>query len=99
VEQKNFFEKFWYIFIVVALILMAVVTTLWFNNQKSLKNQAETMIEPAPTSMPGDVATANLANQGDSDEVSDIENDINNTNLADLDKEMADIEVEISTPE
>lgn len=101
--KTNFFEKFWYLFVIIALILVAVVATLWFNNQKSLKNKqnqviqppVETMIQPTPTLVPGDTATVNLETQSDSDEVNAIENDLNATNLTDLDKEMADIEAEI----
>ena len=104
--KTNFFEKFWYIFVIIALILVAVVTTLWFNNQKSLKNQQnqaiqppiETMIQPTPTLVPGDTATVNLETQSDSDEVGDIENDIKATDLSSVDKELAAIEEEISTP-
>ena len=104
--KTNFFEKFWYIFVIVALILVAVVATLWSNNQKILKNQqnqviqpsAETMIQPTPTLVPGDTATVNLETQSDSDEISSIENDAKATDLTDLDKELADIEGEISTP-
>jgi hypothetical protein len=103
----NFFEKFWYIFVIIALILIAVVTTLWFNNQKSLKNKqnqviqppVETMIQPTLTLVPGDTATVNLETQSDSDEISSIENDIKATNLTDLNKEMATIEAELSNPE
>jgi len=105
--KTNFFEKFWYIFVIIALILVAVVTTLWFNNQKSLKNQqnqviqppVETMIQPTPTLVPSDTATVNLETQSDSDEISNIENDIKATDLTDLNKEMATIEAELSNPE
>ena len=104
--KTNFFEKFWYIFVIIALILVAVVATLWSNNQKSLKNQqnqvikppAETMIQPTPTLVPGDTATVNLETQSDSDEISSIENDVKTTDFTDLDKELAAIEGEISTP-
>lgn len=101
--KTNFFEKFWYIFVIIALILVAVVSTLWFNNQKSLKNQViqppvETMIQPTPTLVPGDTGTVNLETQSDSDEVAAIENDIKATDLSNVDKELADIEGEISTP-
>ncbi len=104
--KTNFFEKFWYIFVIIALILVAVVSTLWFNNQKSLKNQqnqviqppVETMIQPTPTLVPGDTATVNLETQSGSDEISAIENDIKATDLSSVDKELADIEGEISTP-
>ena len=103
-EQKNFLEKFWYIFIIIALILIAMVGILWFNNQKSLKtaqqNQSarEIIIQPTPTILI-DTETANLETQGNSDEIVAIENDIKATDFTNLDKEMATIETELAKPE
>ena len=102
-EQKNFLEKFWYIFIIIALVLVAMVGILWFNNQKSLKTAqqnkptGEIIIQPTPT-ISIDTETANLETQGNSDETVAIENDIKATDFTNLDKELADIEGEISTP-
>jgi len=107
-EQKNFFEKFWYLFVIIALVLIGTLTFLWFNNQKALKNaqqaQQTPTVEEVETASPTptvitDQTTANLETQSDSDEVADIEADINNTDLTDIDKELADIETELSTPE
>jgi len=107
-EQKNFFEKFWYLFVIIAIVLIGTLTFLWFNNQKALKNAKRTQqtslvekvetVSPTPTLIT-DQATANLEAQSDSDEVADIEADINNTDLANIDKEMATIEAELSTQE
>ena len=103
-EQKNFLEKFWYIFIIIALILIAMVGILWFNNQKSLKtaqqNQptGEIIIQPTPTILI-DAETANLETQDNSDEIVAIENDIKATDFTNLDKEMATIETELAKPE
>jgi len=106
-EQKNFFEKFWYLFVIIAIVLIGVVSTLWIINQKSLKLskekttppvvQQEVTPQPTPTLIT-DEATTNLETQSDSDEVGAIENDIKATDLSNIDKELADIEGEISTP-
>jgi len=106
-EQKNFFEKFWYLFVIIALVLTGVVSTLWIINQKSLKLSKEkttppivqqvVIPQPTPTIIT-DEATTNLETQSDSDEVGAIENDIKATDLSNIDKELVDIEGEISTP-
>ena len=104
-EKTNFFEKFWYIFVIIALALLVAVIILWANNKKSLSRQEsqigqpvqQVVTQPTPTIV-SDVTTANLEAQSDSDEVRDIENDINATDLTNLDKEIADIEQEINNP-
>ena len=107
-EQKtNFFEKFWYLFVIIAIVLIGVVSTLWITNQNSLKLSKEKttppivqqVITPQPTpTIITDEATTNLEAQSNSDEVGAIENDIKATDLSSVDKELADIEGEISTP-
>jgi len=109
-EKTNFLEKFWYIFVIIALALIVIVTTLWVNNQKALK-QAEmkstqtiqqptniSQTTPTPTVIEDEI-TAKLATQSGSDEISDIEKDLNETDFSSLDKEMTNIEAEISKPE
>ena len=106
-EQKNFLEKFWYIFVIIAIVLIGIVSTLWITNQNSLKLskekttspivQQEVTPQPTPTIII-DEATTNLESQSNSDEVGAIENDIKATDLSSVDKELAAIEEEISTP-
>ena len=43
-----------------------------------------------------DEYTASLQNVGVSDEVADIENDLNSTNINDLDREVSDVELEVN---
>lgn len=106
-EQKNFLEKFWYIFVIIAIVLIGAVSTLWITNQNSLKLSKEKttppivqqVVTPQPTpTIITDEATANLESQSNSDEVGVIENDIKATDLSNVDKELAAIEGEISTP-
>jgi len=109
-EKTNFLEKFWYIFVIIAVVLIGVVGTLWFTNQKSLQlskkeaipspvvQQQEVTPQPTPTPNNTDEITTNLETQSDSDEVEAIENDLKTTDFTNLDKEMANIENEITTP-
>ncbi|MCX6724857.1 MAG: hypothetical protein NTV20_02030 [Candidatus Shapirobacteria bacterium] len=106
--KDNFFEKFWYLFVIIAIVLIGIVSTLWIINQKSLKLSKEKTtppivqqeVTPQPTStVIADETTIKLETQSDSDEIGAIENDIKATDLSNIDKEMADIEGAISTPE
>ena len=101
-EKTNFFEKFWYLFVILAIVLVGVVAGLWFYNQKSLNSlnqQTSVPVEEANlTNEETDAQTAALEAQSESDEIVDIEADLQNTNLSNLDKEMADIEEEINNP-
>jgi hypothetical protein len=102
-EKTNFFEKFWYIFVILAVILIGVVAGLWFYNQKSLEGLSQTTA-PAEEIIPQDVEeetdaqTAALESQSESDEIPSIETDLENTNLENIDKEITDIETEINNP-
>ncbi len=105
-EKTSFFEKFWYLFVSLAIILLAVVGGLWFYNQKTLeKNSSQTlpqteemMTEETTSQIEEDAQTAALQQQSDSDEISQIEADIQATDLSNIDKELTDIETEISNP-
>lgn len=54
--------------------------------------------EPTITVTAEDQATQNLSTQGTSDEIADIEKDLNNTDLTNIDKEVDDINSELSQP-
>ncbi len=105
-EKTNFLEKFWYIFVIVAIILIGVTVGLWFNNQKiastnTTQKTITPMVEiPSPqSSINEDTQTAALENQSESDEIEAIEADLQATDFSNLDQEMASIEAEISNPE
>ena len=100
-EKTNFLEKFWYLFVILAVVLVGVIGGLWFNNQKVLQessNQNAPVAEEITPTTEEDTQIAALEQQSDSDEVNDIESDIQATDLSNLDKEMANIEAEIASP-
>jgi uncharacterized protein YdgA (DUF945 family) len=105
-EKTNFFEKFWYLFVSLAIILLAVVGGLWFYNQKVIQENSnqtvpqmqEMTTEETEAPIEEDSQTAALQQQSDSDEIGQIEADIQATDLSNIDKELADIEAEIETP-
>jgi flagellar basal body-associated protein FliL len=101
-EKTNFFEKFWYLFVILAVILVGIVAGLWFYNQKSLSRLAQTSA-PAEEIIPTvteetDTQTTALESQSASDEITYIEADLQSTDLSNLDREMLDIEAEINNP-
>jgi len=100
-EKTNFLEKFWYLFVILAVVLVGVVGGLWFNNQKVLQessSQNAPVAEEITPTTEEDTQIAVIEQQSDSDEVNDIESDIQATDLSNLDKEMANIEAEIASP-
>ena len=103
--KTNFFEKFWYLFVILAVVLVGVIFGLWISNkQAALRiSQITPPVEqltptPLPEAAEIDQQTATLENQQASDEISPIEADIQATDLTGIDKELTDIEAEISPP-
>lgn len=104
--KTNFLEKFWYIFVILALVLVGVVAGLWIYNQQALNRQnqtsapAQVVEETVPTIQPeaSDAQTTALGSQSQSDEIASIEADLKSTDLSNLDQEMANIETEINNP-
>jgi len=91
------FDKLWFIPVIIALVAVIVVGALWVTNKGLLVPKPS----PTPTPTPAaeiDEETAALEEQGTSDEISEIEADINATELSDIDKELTDIEDELSSP-
>lgn len=108
--KPNFFEKYWYFFIGLAIILLYLITVLWLFNQKEINKQhtaqqatASLTIQPTatpelmttPTPIITDEQTLKLENQGSSDEAEEIEKDLKATDLTNLDKEVITIEQEL----
>lgn len=87
------FDKLWFIPVILALGAVIVVGALWVTNKGLLAPK------PSPTPVAGvDEDTAALEEQGGSDEISTIEADLNATNLSNIDKELTDIDSELSSP-
>jgi len=100
-EKENFLERFWYIFVVVAVFSLGAITFLWMNNQNS--NQAKQSQKVQITTPQEEIteeiqqeetdeATQKLDQQSESDEIEDIEYDLQTTDFTDIDKELDEIE-------
>lgn len=95
---------------ILAAISLAVVIIAvgYFLVVRLGKTKPPRSVTPSPVPTPtivsklpiteADTATAALEEQSDSDEIADIEKDLNSTSLKDIDKELTDIESELSSP-
>lgn len=96
-SKPNFFQRFWFVFVILAVVLILLVGILWITNQRLMVPKAP----PTPTPTPVveiDTTTAALEQQGTSDEITAIEADLETTDLSDIDKELTDIEAELTSP-
>lgn len=94
--KPSFLDRFWFVFVIAALICLIGIGVLLFLNRRQA---ARVTVTPTPTPTPVeevDEATKQLEEQGTSDEITDIEVDLNATDLTELDKELTDIENELS---
>ncbi len=102
-EKQTFLEKFWYLFVIVAIFLLGSVAFLWMNNQninqikesqdeRTETKQQEQIINEDMQGEEKDKATEKLQEQSGSDEIEDIEYDLQTTDFTDIDKELDDIE-------
>lgn len=93
------FDKLWFIPVILALVVLIVVGALWVMNKGLLAPKPSP--SPVPTASPVaeiDESTTALEEQGTSDEISVIESDLNATDLSQIDKELSEIESELSSP-
>lgn len=104
-ERKLGFGKLWFIPVILALVAVILVSALWVTNRNLLAPRlllAPTLTPtPTPTATPAakvDEDTVALEEQGTSDEISEIEADLNATDLTEIDKELTDIENELASP-
>jgi len=91
--------KLWFVPVMLALVALIVVGSLWVMNKGLIIPKPSP--SPTPTPSPSaeiDEDTTALEEQGTSDEISDIEADLNATDLSDIDKELTDIDSELSSP-
>lgn len=102
-EKQTFLEKFWYLFVIVAIFLLGSVAFLWMNNQninqikesqdeRTETKQQEQIINEDMQGEEKDEATEKLHEQSESDKIEDIEYDLQTTDFTDIDKELDDIE-------
>ncbi|MBI4118754.1 MAG: hypothetical protein HY452_00640 [Parcubacteria group bacterium] len=78
--------------VVVAAIAIAFYAWPRGNTEQAATEEIANNVAVEPT----DEYTASLQNVGVSDEVADIETDLNSTNINDLDREVLDVESEIN---
>jgi len=103
--NKNYsFKKLASFLLVIVVILLAAAGIFLVTQQKIGKPKTTPMVTPSPTPTATaelsetDTSTTALETQGVSDEITEIEKDLKATSLADIDKELADIETELSLP-
>jgi uncharacterized protein HemX len=94
-KQAGFLERFWYLFVILAILCLIGIGGLWFLNQRKL-SQTPSLPTPTPTETV-DQTTQELKEQGKSDEIDEIEADLKSTNLTNLDQELEDIEKELTS--
>ncbi len=100
-EKTNGLAKYWFVPVILAVIILLVVGGLWVSNREFTKKESAST--PAPTPSPAveaqiDEDTAALEEQGTSDEISAIEEDLETTDFSNLDKELSEIESELAAP-
>lgn len=81
------------------VVFMAIVAGVWYYyayyyNDVSKSEGPQDYSLPPRTAV-SDASTLSLGKQGISDEVGDIESDLNATDLNDLDRELSDIDVQL----
>ncbi|MCL5019007.1 MAG: hypothetical protein M1426_00815 [Patescibacteria group bacterium] len=96
------------LYLLIVLVIIATIASLGvilFNYSKpstpvSQVTATPTAVAalPTPTMAAEDPATQKLTSQGTSDEIADIEKDLNNTDLTNIDKEVGDINSELNQP-
>ncbi len=88
-------KKFWFLPLLLVLVVVIVGGMLWAMESGLILPKPSP--SPTPTAVE-DESTAALEEQGTSDEIWEIEADLNATDLSDLDKEVQDIEKELAAP-
>ncbi len=99
--KPNLLKRFWYLFLIFGVLIILSLGILVYGYQKLSQEKPASIPTPMPTPTPieeTDEQTSALENQGTSDEITDIEDDLEATNLSDLDQELEDIDSELSSP-
>lgn len=97
--QPSFLKRFWFIPLILVILAILGVGIFWVYKQKLAVPKV--IPTPAPTTIPTpvvevDTTTAALEQQGTSDEISAIEADLEATDFTEIDKELEDIEAELT---
>jgi hypothetical protein len=78
------------------VIIIIILGGLYFLNQRASDDATDTGTTGDEIRLEEDSAALDLAAQSESDEVGDIETDLDITELDDLDEELGDIDVELN---
>ena len=102
-EKPNILKRFWYLFVIFGVMIVLSLGILVYGYHKL--SQAKPVPLPTPTPIPTptvaeevDEQTSALKGQGSSDELEDIETDLEATDLSGIDQELEDIDSEFSSP-
>ena len=101
--KPSFFKKYGLVLIIIDIILVLGLVVMGVAYWKMSQEKALPSPTPTPVSLPTpseetDAQTSALEEQGTSDEIEDIEADLNATDLSEIDKELDDIESELAAP-
>jgi uncharacterized protein HemX len=102
--KKKGLSNFWYLFLILGIAAVGLVVYFWISNQKTLRQIQEQEAETAPATESAEIQLGEdeileqLQQQGDSDEIESIEEDLLSTDLSGLDRELGQIEEELSLP-
>lgn len=97
--KPNLLKRFWFIFAALGIVLVLSVGAFFISRQQPTTPEVANVPTPIPSPTPTEEdEIAALEQQGSSDEIAAIENDVNETDLSELDQELADIDDELATP-
>lgn len=98
-SKPSLLQRFWIVFVILAVIMVLIIGFLWASNQGLIPFKRTVVPTPTPTPLvETDSMTTALEQQETSDEISAIEKDLQVTDFSNLDKELTDIESELSAP-
>lgn len=98
VKEPKPVMKFWYVPVILAFFVAIVGGAIFIANQRFFAPKPSPSPSPLPSPSPVDTSITDLEEQGTSDEIEAIETDLNATDLTNIDKELDEIENELSTP-
>lgn len=104
-DKPSFFKKYGLIIVTLDVILVLGLVVMGVSYWRISQTRSLPSPTPTPTSLPTptpseetDAQTSTLEEQGTSDEIEDIEADLEATDLSEIDKELEDIESELTSP-
>lgn len=97
--KPNLLKRFWFIFAALGIVLALSIGAFFISRQQPTTPEVANIPTPVPSPTPTEEdEIAALEQQSASDETAAIEADLNQTDLSELDQELADIDDELATP-